>query len=334
MKNYIGLSLLAIALIIQACGRKNDPLKETDVSGVEMKPVSIKRYEQDIFSVNREKLVTELRALKKKYPFFLAGNLEDTLNIIQIKEYLNDSLLNELYDDVSQQYKDVSELESTLTSAFKHIKYYYPAFEPPKVYTYVSGLDYKHPVIYADSVMLIALDNYLGSDYKTYRKLNIPKYRIRRMRKDFIPTGCIREIAFTYLPENNDKTMLDHMIKAGKIVYFTDAMLPMLPDSLKMEYTSEQMKWVIDNERNIWAYLIENELLYTQNSQSINKLMVDGPFTGNFSNQSPARIGEWLGWQIIKEYMRENNKETLQLLMQRDDAQTLLKYSKYKPSKK
>ncbi|MCF8301879.1 MAG: hypothetical protein K9I94_01285 [Bacteroidales bacterium] len=333
MKNYIGLSLLAIALIIQACGHKNDPLKEVDVSGVEMKPVSIKRYEQDIFSVNREKLVTELRALKRKYPFFLAGNLEDTLNIIQIKEYLNDSLLNELYDDVSQQYKDVSELESTLTSAFKHIKYYYPAFEPPKVYTYVSGLDYKHPVIYADSVMLIALDNYLGSDYKTYRKLNLPKYRIRRMRKDFIPTGCIKEIAFTYLPENNDKTLLDHMIKAGKILYFTDAMLPKMPDSLKMEYTPQQMEWIGNNEGNIWAYLIEKELLYTRNSQSINKLMVDGPFTSTFSQKSPARIGEWVGWQIVKKYMRGNDKATLSEMMQNDNAQAILKRSNYKPEK-
>jgi uncharacterized protein YjaZ len=47
--------------------------------------------------------------------------------------------------------------------------------------------------------------------------------------------------------------------------------------------------------------------------------------------QSPGRIGVWLGWQIVKSFM-QNNDVSLQKLLT-IDSEDLFKKSSYKPKK-
>jgi uncharacterized protein YjaZ len=60
--------------------------------------------------------------------------------------------------------------------------------------------------------------------------------------------------------------------------------------------------------------------------------MTDGPFTSGFAEESPARTGSWLGWQIVKDYM-DNNDVTLKELLKDTDSQKILEKSGYKPSR-
>jgi len=48
----------------------------------------------------------------------------------------------------------------------------------------------------------------------------------------------------------------------------------------------------------------------------------------------PGRIGQWIGWEIVKEYMKENKEVSLPELMDMGDAQRLFKESGYKPKKR
>ena len=63
------------------------------------------------------------------------------------------------------------------------------------------------------------------------------------------------------------------------------------------------------------------------------KFTSEGPFTTALSKQSAPRIGYWVGWRIVKQYMQENPDVTLEQLMKETDAQELLKKSKYIPKK-
>jgi uncharacterized protein YjaZ len=47
--------------------------------------------------------------------------------------------------------------------------------------------------------------------------------------------------------------------------------------------------------------------------------------------ESPGRIGQWLGWQIVKSYM-ENNDVTLDQLLKTEPT-VIFNKSKYKPKK-
>ena len=126
-------------------------------------------------------------------------------------------------------------------------------------------------------------------------------------------------------------TLLDRMVGAGKMLYFLDRIMPETADSLKICYTQKQLDWAIKNEKNIWAFMIQNELLYTTDYKSQTKLIQDGPFTTGFSRQSPARLGVWMGWQIVGDFMKNNPEVSLKELINITDSQKLLNDSGYKP---
>jgi len=110
-------------------------------------------------------------------------------------------------------------------------------------------------------------------------------------------------------------------------------MLPDYPGYLKMDYTPAQFDWITKNESHIWAAIIENRMLYSTDNHLIRAFMMDGPFTAEFSKDSPPRLGEWIGWQIVRTYMDENTNVSLNQLMQENDPQKILTLSGYKPGK-
>jgi len=248
--------------------------------------------------------------------------------------FVSDKNIRELYDLEVQKFPDTVQLQKDLQKAFDKINRYYPERKQPLVFTYVSGLDVDLPVIYADTVMAISMDLFLGNDVMAYRKAGIPEYKITRFTPDHILPECMLAVADSLIKKNpTNQNLLDQMLAAGKALYFLDVILPGVKDEFKIGYPAEKLEWCRQNEGNIWAFLISNQLLYSSDPQATGKLMIDAPFTSGLVTQSPGRIGAWVGWQIVRAYMEENSKVKLQDLMNNTDAQLILKGSRYKPKK-
>jgi uncharacterized protein YjaZ len=49
-------------------------------------------------------------------------------------------------------------------------------------------------------------------------------------------------------------------------------------------------------------------------------------------NESPGRIGQWVGWQIVRSFMENNPKVTVQDLIKMNEKD-IFELSKYKPKK-
>ncbi|MCX6267836.1 MAG: gliding motility lipoprotein GldB, partial [Bacteroidetes bacterium] len=137
----------------------------------------------------------------------------------------------------------------------------------------------------------------------------------------------------TYPEQFPGNTLLEQMIESGKRLLFMDAMLPQTEDWLKIGYSKEQYDYVVKNEAHIWAAIIENRILFTTDGKLIRSFMADGPFTAEFSKEAPARLGEWLGWQIVRKYFENQPDVTFQEVMTETDAQKILTKSGYKPEK-
>ncbi len=329
MKNIINPWILLIIIILSGCDFGGD--KKADISAVQLEQIKIKRYGQDLFGINPLHVGKELDQLAGKYRFFLGDNYKDTLSIIQIRDYITDPFLLEIAEYSNTIYPDLVNVEKDLTIAFKHYLASFPEGNVPDFYSYISGVDFEHPVQYLDTVMIIAIDNYLGKDYVPYKRLRIPVYRARRMQEAYIVPDCMREVArVKHLPSHAGERLLDHIIYNGKMLYFLDEILTSTQDTLKIGFTGRQLDWCYENESNLWAFLVENELLYTTDFQQINKLTSDGPFTSFFDKESPARTGVWVGWQIVRAYM-DNNKVSLKELMDNDNTVEILTQSRYKP---
>ena len=59
--------------------------------------------------------------------------------------------------------------------------------------------------------------------------------------------------------------------------------------------------------------------------------MNDAPFTAPVSQDSPGRLGTWLGWQIVDSYMKKNQNIGLKNLMDENNYQKILEESGFKP---
>ncbi|MEI7499807.1 MAG: hypothetical protein WCK84_05105 [Bacteroidota bacterium] len=320
-------------LLFWGCKPANQRLN-VDVSKIIIADVRIHRYDIDLFNLKADRLQQGLEALKPEYRFFLDADLGDPEKLAGMIAYLENPRNLAFQQAVAGQYKDLNILERDLTNAFRHYLFYYPGKKIPRVYSYISGGDYDFPVQFADSVLLIGLDNYLGKDFKPYFSDGLPVYRVSRMNKDKIIPDCMKLLVDVthpvQLPGNN---LLEQMIESGKRLYFIDSMIPQTEDRLKIGYSKVQNDWIVSHEANVWAAIIENRLLYTTDGKLIRSFMADGPFTAEFSNEAPSRLGEWLGWQIVRKYMDNQPDVTLQELMTEKDAQKILSLSGYKPEK-
>jgi len=322
--------IVLLVLLFGSCSH-NGKVKN-EVRRIPLENISINRYELALFAVDTLRIEDELQKIQNEFEPFLNADLSDARNIAQIQNFISDTTVRNIYRHVNEIFPDLNFLENDLTLAFKHIIYYFPEWVPPRVYSYVSGMYYENPVKYNGRELIIAVDMFLGEDYDMYRKIGIPLYRIKRMTRGHLLARCIEEIVRVEFIERSLHTnMLDKMIEEGIILYLLDRFLPWVSDEYKTGFTKEQLRWCRQNESNMWAYFIENNLLFTSDPMIINRFVNDGPFTAAFHRESPARAALWVGWQITESFMYRNRGFTPSDLILHRNPGEILKASGYKP---
>ena len=244
---------------------------------------------------------------------------------------MQDSLWLELYSEVQKKYADFSTVQSETEDLFKHVKYYFPETKIPKVITVISEMDYNNRVIYADSLVIISLEMYLGKEHKFYQ---FPSYIKQNFEQRQIMPDIVSGFFKYKMAANQEKSLLSNMIYAGKELYLKQLLLPDYSDADKMGYTAEQIIWCEENESYMWRYFIQKELLYSVDQKLIPRFINMAPFSKFYleiDNETPGRVGAWIGWQIVRSFM-ENNEVSLQQLLS-SSSREIFEKSKYKPNK-
>jgi hypothetical protein len=240
--------------------------------------------------------------------------------------------MRKAFEDSQKKYPDAEALKKDLSEAYKRFSYHFPNRALPKPVTMISGFNYS--VVVVDSTLAIGVESYLGGNSEFYKALGVPRYKSMFMDRENMVPDAVRQWMMTEFPNTmKDHDFLSEMLYMGKILYFCDALLPGTPDSLKIQYSVPQMEYCRQNEFNVWSYFAAQKMLYTTDQAEILKFTSDGPFTSALSKEAPPRIGHWVGWQIIRQYMRNNPEVTMEQLVNEDDAQKILTRSKYKPGK-
>ncbi len=338
MKKWMLFLLLPVTFL--SC--KRDPLK-VDVSNVDV-TVHVDRFEQRIFGPPPDSVIASVPLLQQEYGLFFRRFLQ-LINVGQpgsqvfdqyFRLFITDDLNREVYRKVMEVFPDMKTLDKKLAGAFRHYKYYFPDKQVPKVYSYISG--FNASLMIDEGILGIGLDRYLGKDILWYDRLGIPKYMQRKMVPEKIPSDCMYALAsteFPFSPPDKDtsvtENVINKMIYEGKLLYFVKAMMPEEKDEVIIGFTPEQMKWCRENEAAMWAYLIEQKLLFKTDYMTVNKLTRDAPFTSYFPRESPGRAANWIGWQIVRQYMQRHREVILPELMVETNYQKILDGSGYDP---
>jgi gliding motility-associated lipoprotein GldB len=335
-KTYL---FLLSCLLLAACSHKKEP----DLSNIKLE-IKIERFDQDMQTLNAAKLSEKCPELQQKYGWFYADYMEGMLSVGPVNDttyyqnlhtVLNQKDYQALAAEVAAKYPDLKKQEEELTDAFKRIKYHFPKQKIPRLISFLSGFAVQTPI--GNDYIGIGLDMFLGADSKFYPALvqSIPMYISRRFTPENIRPRVIEAfVREDIYPEKDDEqTFLDKMVYNGKVLYLMQELMPDVADSTLIGYTDTQLKWCETYESDIWAYYMEENLLFETDYLKIQKYLTDAPFTpGLGEGQSSApKLGIWTGWQIVKKYMDEHPEVTMQQLLTMQDAQKILKESKYKP---
>lgn len=315
--------IVLILMVAFAFSCKNQSRTEKEIEKIPM-DVEVIRFDQKFANTTSE----SLPQLKAEFPFLFPAQFPDSVWL----EKINDTIQQEINTEVTEAFPDLSAEEDALHSLFQHIKYYFPAFESPVVITITTEVDYRNKVLLSPDYLFIGLDTYLGKDHPFY--IGIQEYIKKHFEKDQVIQDVAAEYAKQYVSRPESTTFLSHLIYYGKFLYLKDIWLPKTPDNEKIGYSPEELDWVKSNEEQIWRYFVERELIFDSDTQLHSRFLFPAPFSKfnlELDNESPAQVGQYIGWQIIRQYM-DKNRGSLQEMLD-TDAETIFNKANYKPRK-
>lgn len=316
------LLIFTFTILLVSCKDKSKIEKQ-----IEEIPVSLKltRFDKLFFETPPQ----ELGKLKEAYPEFFPEGVPDSV----WTNKMTNPQWKELYAEVQKKYTNFEPQKAEIESVFKHAKFYFPNTRLPEIITVISEMDYNNKVIYTGNYLLIAMELYLGKDHEFY-KSEFPAYIRQNFEASQIVPDVVTALSNNQIPEDPNKNLLSQMIFEGKELYIKDLLIPDYSDADKMGYTPEQIQWCQDNESYMWRYFIDESLLYDTDTKLANRFIHRAPFSKFYleiDNESPGRVGAWLGWQIVRAYAENNKVDVKELLTM--DATTIFNNSKYKPKK-
>ena len=325
MKFFFKFLLPVIFLFLNSC-RKQPEIQ-----------IKIKRLEQSLFSIPIDSIPASIPRLEQQY-----GEMFDLYSTLmfrispknpkyteELTRFLVDHHINLAYKRVIEVYPNLKDIETGLGKAFFNYQKEFPERVIPSVFTLISG--FGESIIVADTILAIALDNYLGRNEDMYFRLELPNYRRQTMDKKYIVPNCMREWISTEFSYNDSiDNVLTNILYEGKVMYALHRLLPNTPDSLLFGYTPDQMRWCRNNTTQMWTFLVERKMLYLTDYLTINKLIGPAPFTSLFTRESPGRAVVWLGYKIIESFMK-NNRVSLEALLEDNDYQQILENARFRP---
>ena len=260
----------------------------------------VMRFDRDFASANPE----DLPALKQRYPMLFPPQYPDSIWVNKMIDTIQIQLLQE----TDKVFGDFLSEEQDLELLLKHIKHYFPQTKVPTIITLISDVDYNNRVILADTLLLIGLDNYLGTEHPFYQ--GIDRYIAKDLDKKFLEGDVATAFANSLVQFPQERTFLDQMIYHGKLLYLKDKWMSLASDPEKINYTEEEYDWAKANEEQIWRYFVEGELLYSTDQSLGPRFLDPAPFSKfrlELDSESPGRIGRYLGWRIVRSFMSNND---------------------------
>ena len=333
--------ILATVLLMSSC---KDSKHVKDVSKINIK-MTIIHFEQALFACRS---VPEIAQLAEKFPDFydvytndlVAANVKrpgsSSQDIaVELYKYISHPDMDSLYSITQAKYDNFEPYANDLKTASKYIHYYFPEDHIEQVTTFISTFQYGAIYNQVNQSFGVGLDMYLGRNFEVYGMLspqNFPTYRVKKFEPYRIVPNCIQTYADYKVPKYTSNKFIEEAVAEGKRLYLLDLLMPEHHDSLKINYLAGQIEYCKAQEKNMWTYLIEEEVLFSSDKNNYQRnYFNEGPFTAPFGNDSPPRTGAWIGWQIVRKYMNANPEVTIHDLMKDEDHQAIFQRSGYRP---
>lgn len=108
-----------------------------------------------------------------------------------------------------KKYSNFEPVHKEFDALFQHVKYYFPKTKIPKVITVIGEMDYNAKAIYADSLVIVALELYLGKEHKFYE---FPNYLKQNFEERQIMPDVVSSFSYRNIPDSPDRSLVAQMV--------------------------------------------------------------------------------------------------------------------------
>lgn len=331
--------VLLTLFLLSSCrcnNRKNVRLPDTELN------ISVKRLDRVLFQLGADSLGAKFRVMNAKYDDFLAFYVTNVLNLGDYKKqpeqtmeklaaYLRDPYVHEVRDSCEKVFSDFSPYKKELELALRYFHFYFPEKPVPQIVTFLSNFTYS--AITFDTLYLgIALDMHLGESFKYYPDL-YPRYMYEKFSSEYLVANSMKALATQHFNiEPKDNTVLSQMIANGLTLHFTDLLMPDAEDYKKIGYNPEDIQWCMMSEPEIWKFFVDRQLLYSTDMLQNRQYISPGPAASGMPREAPGNIGSWVGWRIVRAYVKKYPDTKFEELL-KIEPQEMLVNSGYKPAR-
>ena len=245
------------------------------------------------------------------------GGFKDSSSLNRIEVFRNDPYIKRLESNISQTFLFKNDIQNQIIDGFKHLAYHLPSQNFPIQIFYLNSL-FVSNVYCTDSELGIGLERYLGPNTDVIKELPSQEFfqwMKDGMLKEYIPRDVLAEWIATNVVPEEEGTFAEKMIRWGKIIYLTEAAFPEIDKHVLFRYTKNGYAWADHNEASIWKYIVNQNLLFSKNERDHANFLHEGPFTVGLPEKSPDRLGQYLGWKIVHEFMQKNESVSISKLI-------------------
>ncbi|WP_107038801.1 gliding motility lipoprotein GldB [Brumimicrobium mesophilum] len=312
-------AILMTTAILSSCSRSplDVTLPEKDFK-IEFINVDQKLHNQSLenVKVNVESLKQQLGSL---FIYELSQNvrqnIEDT-SYQAIYNFYNSDYISDLEDEKKKLFTELPKHQDKISHSFKYLNYHFNDSLVPDHIFYINKLFSQ--VSCSDNNIAVGLENYISPESEVIKAIpnaQLYQWQRERMNIEYLERDVLLNWIQVKLFKSIDSKLAEHIIQAGKILYVLNAAFPEAEESYILRYNQNQYEWANTNEKSVWNYLVEQQLLFQTDLRIRTNFLNEAPTTVGLSENAPDRIGQFLGYRIVKGYMSKNKALSLQTLL-------------------
>lgn len=312
---------ILLFLTLTAC--KHDPL-DIDISTTSVQ-IGFTNLDSLLYNTNAEQL-PELRkelsaSISDIFDYQIGycmriGRVHDTAFVNSILQYRADTSIIQLEKEIAGQFSDLSKYKKNLALAFRYLKTHVPDAKIPQQIVFQNSL-FNSSAFCTENEIGIGLDQYLGAQSPTIKQLpSEPFYDWMKkgFDRNYMERDAVLSWILTHILPEVKGNLAEEIIYHGKALYLTEAAMPSAAKRIITRYSEKDLKWANENEYSFWKYLVDENMLFKTDERNARNMLQEGPFTSGLPEKGPDRLGQFLGWKIVKNYM-ENSKTTVEELI-------------------
>lgn len=328
-KNSFLIILSSLFLLLSCDEDKEHP----NVDHIEV-DVKINRIDSLLFvSKSKDEIQSIINENREAFNIYLELDRlpHDSALVSILAQRTQDLNIDSFYTQCTEFFGDMHSQKVQLENLYRRIKYYFPDFEGPEINTFFTAFLTPSDIIVQQDQIVLGLEYFMGMNAMYLQ--NDPIYILERYYpQNLVPLFIGLGISnFFNRTERDDQSLVAEMVYYGKAQYFMEMVSPEMNLQRGLGFSDEQMDYVNKNEEKIWAYFVQNNLLFETNRIETAKYVGERPNTLEISPECPGRIARWLGYKIVKKFAQKS-EISFQELMAESNAKKIFKESGYNPS--